>query len=131
MRAIRFFPILPLMLMACHDGTRKMVGDYRLRQTTAPTSGGSVDTTYSLWNTARPENEVAWSGAILRVGWDDQHIVALLAPPKTPYGIKEGWMVIDLSRGTHVAALTDAQLQQQPGVAQIKTVRSDSVWAQM
>ena len=131
MRAIRFLPILSLMLMACHDGARKLVGDYRLRQTTAPATGGGVDTSYFLWNTARPENEVAWSGAILRIGWDAQHIVALLAPPNTPYGIKEGWMVIDLSRGTHVAALTDAQLQQQPGVAQIKTVRSDSVWAQM
>jgi hypothetical protein len=121
--------MLALAVSACDPNSHKIAGNYRLRRTFTKPGVTPSDTQYFLWDTARPENEVGWSGTVMRIGWDADHIVVLRAAPPTPRGVGQGWMVIDAKRGTHSQALTLDELRRQPGVANIATVRVDSAWA--
>ena len=120
-----------LTLGACDPNSRKIAGNYRLRQTSTRSGVTPADTSYFLWDTARPENEVSWSGAVVRVGWDAQHIVVLRASPPTPYGFSAGWMLIDVGQGTHSGIMTAEQLLQRPDIAHITTYRADSAWTKL
>lgn len=120
-----------LAATACGDDSRTVAGDYRLRRghsrtDTARADTARADASYSLWNTARPEDEAGWSGAVLRIGWDVQKIVVLRAPPSSPYGAAAGWMVIDVKSGTRSPILTEAQLRQRADVTRLPIYRADS-----
>lgn len=119
------------VLSACDANSHKVAGDYRLRRVPTPPGVTSIDTSYFLWDTARPENEVGWSGAVVRIGWDAAHIVVLRASPSQTRGFAAGWMVIDVGGGTHSGILTEEQLRQLPAAAHIATYRADSAWAKL
>lgn len=120
-----------LALSACDAHSRKIAGDYHLRQTLTPPGATSTDTSYFLWDTARPENEIGWSGAVVRIGWDADHIVVLRSSPPAREGFGAGWMVVDVGRGAHSGILTEEQVRQQPAIAHIATYRADSAWAKL
>ena len=120
-----------LALSACDPNSHKITGNYRLRQTFTKPGVIPSDTQYFLWDTARPENEVGWSGPVTRIGWDADHIVVLRATPSTPQGFGAGWMVIDAKHGTHSPTLTLDELRRQPGIANIATFRADSAWTRL
>lgn len=107
------------------------VAGFRLRQSYSHQGAGPIDTSYSLWNTARPENEAGWSGKVVRIGWDARRIIVLRAPPSSPYGERGGWMVIDAEHRTQSAVMTLTQLQQRPDLHQINIYRADSAWAKL
>jgi hypothetical protein len=123
--------MLALTVSACDSNSHKIAGNYRLRRTFTKPGVVPSDTQYFLWDTSRPENEVGWSGPVMRIGWDADHIVVFRAAPPTPRGAGEGWMVIDAKRGTHSPALTLDELRRQPGIASIATVRADSAWMRL
>jgi hypothetical protein len=131
MRATALLLMSVLTLTACGDGSRTLAGDYRLRRGYSQPTVGRIDTVYSLWDTARPENEAGWDGAVLRIGWDARKIVVLRGPPSSPYGAAERWMVIDADRGTRSLVLTEAQLRRRTGAAHVPTFGADSAWARL
>lgn len=128
-RALLVVPLLALA--ACDSGSRKLAGDYRLRQGFMRSAAQKIDTVYSLWNTARPENEAGWSGNVVRIGWSGRAIVVLRAAPPTSYGHPAGWTVIDVGSRKESPVLTDAQFQQHRDSAQLTTYRADSAWTRL
>jgi hypothetical protein len=116
--------LVSLSLSACDPGSRSVAGRFRVRQVVT----GS-DTTYLLWDTARPENEVSTNGQLVRLGNDAHKLVALFSTPPSTRGFAAGWTAFDLDGNTHSAVMTDAERLQHPDVAHIATYRADSAWA--
>ena len=120
-----------LTLNACDSNSRRIEGTYRLRRISTHTGVSPSNASYFLWDTARPENEVGWSGAVMRIGWDARYILVLRAAPPTPYGAAAGWMLIDVEHGTPSAIMTAEQIRQRPDIARIATYRADSAWTRL
>jgi hypothetical protein len=116
--------VASLALTACDSGSRAVDGRFRVRQVVA----GS-DTSYFLWDTARPENEVSLNGQLMRVGSDGHKLVAQFAPPPSSHGFAAGWTAFDLDGNTHSAVMTDEERRQHSDVAHVVTYRADSAWA--
>ena len=51
-----------------YPGGRGLVGDFRL----VKEAGGAI---YQLDDTRQPENQLGNQGAVVRIGWDERHIV--------------------------------------------------------
>ena len=113
--AAAFFVVYP--------GGRGLVGDFRLVR--------AGDRTYQLQDTRQPENQLGNQGAVVRIGWDQHHIlVERLASPTrgTPWSNEAGWVIIDLDRDVVSPTMTDGEIQKRPDVASIVTYSPDSAY---
>ena len=119
-----------LGFVACGQGSRPVAGNYRLRQLISAPGVVPADTSYDLWDTARPENETSNSGKVLRLGWNAHTIIVLRSPAPTPYGVPAGWSVIDVDRGKQ-ALLAPSDAAGRAALQHIVVYRSDSAWARL
>ena len=106
-----------------YPGGRGLVGDFRLIR-----EGEGI---YKLMDTRQPENQLGNTGAVVRIGWDQQRIlVELLASPTrgTPWSNEAGWVVIDVDRRIVSPTLTEAEIRQRKDVARIVTYAPDSAY---
>ena len=105
-----------------YPGGRGLIGDYRLVRR---------GDTYQLQDTRQPENQLGNQGAVVRIGWDQAHIVVsrLASPTRgTPWSNQAGWVVIDVD-GDHASnTMTDAELRGRKDIAQIPTYAPDSAY---
>ena len=99
-----------------------MVGDYRLLKFEAGTS-------YYLCVKDRcgGESTGILDGAVLRIGWDDGHLLVLMVGPA-----QQGWRIVDLGSGAVEGPLTDADFAQarkrQPKLEGIETLPVEVAW---
>jgi hypothetical protein len=115
---------IALPFLVAYPGGRRIVGDYRLVR-------DDDKTTYKLDDTAQPENQLANTGAVVRIGWDKQHIlVKRLASPTrgTPWSNEAGWVVIDVDQKKMSPTMTDAELQSRGDVAHLTTYAPESAF---
>jgi hypothetical protein len=106
-----------------YPGGRRLAGDFRLIR--------EGDAIYKLEDTSQPENQLGNTGAVVRIGWDQQHIlVERLASPTqgTPWSHEAGWVVIDLDQRIVSPTLTETELKQRKDVAHIVTYTPDSAY---
>jgi hypothetical protein len=105
-----------------YPGGRGLVGDYRLVR---------VGDSYQLEDTRQPENQLGNRGAVVRIGWDDSHIVVnrLASPARdTPWSNEPGWVVIDVARHATSNVMTDGEIRLRTDMAQIPTYAPDSAY---
>lgn len=106
-----------------YPGGRRLAGDFRLIR-----EGEGI---YKLEDTREPENQLGNTGAVVRIGWDQQHILVerLASPAKgTPWSNEAGWVVIDVDRRIVSPTLTEAEIRQRKDVAHIVTYAPDSAY---
>ena len=115
---------------ACGQRSRGLAGDYRLRQLVSAPAAVTADTSYGLWNTARPENEAGNAGNVLRIGWNAHEIIVLRSAPRSPYGPGAGWSLIDVDHGD-TTLLTAVEAARRVSLERIVVYRADSAWAQL
>lgn len=107
-----------------YPGGRGLVGDFRLVK-------DGDGTSYQLDDTRKPENQLGNQGAVVRIGWDEPHIVVkrLASPTRgTPWSNEAGWAVIDLDRHNVSKTMTDAEIRQRQDVSHIATYSPDSAY---
>lgn len=109
--------------LVVYPGGRRVAGDFRLVK--------EGDSTFKLDDTRKPENQMGAQGAVVRIGWDEHHIVVeRLASPTAglPWSNQAGWVVIDLEGGIVSPTMTDAEVRQRQDVAHIVTYSPDSAY---
>lgn len=109
--------------LVVYPGGRRVAGDFRLVK--------EGDLTFKLNDTKKPENQLGAQGAVVRIGWDEHHIVVeRLASPTAglPWSNEAGWVVIDLEREIVSPTMTEAEVRQRQDVARIVTYRPDSAY---
>jgi hypothetical protein len=115
--------VLAAGFMLVYPGGRRLVGDFRLVR--LPNSS------YKLQDTRQPENQLSNQGDVVRIGWDEHHILVerLESPTRgTPWSHEAGWVIIDLDRGTTSGAITAADVRRRPDIAHIVTYSPDSAY---
>jgi hypothetical protein len=108
--------VLGAGFMGVYPGGRRLVGDFWLIR--------QQDNTYKLQDTRQPENQLSNQGDVIRIGWDQHHMLVkrVESPTRgTPWSHEAGWVVIDLDRGTASPTITDAELRRRPNIAHIVT----------
>ena len=109
--------------LVVYPGGRKVGGDFRLFRQDAGI--------YKLQDTRQPENQMGNQGAVVRIGWDEHHILVqrLASPTKgTPWSNEAGWVMVDLDRKIVSPTMTDAELRQRADLSQIVTYSPDSAY---
>jgi len=109
--------------LVVYPGGRRVAGDFRLVK--------EGDRTFKLGDTRKPENQIGAQGAVVRIGWDEHHIVVeRLASPTggLPWSNQAGWVVIDLEGVLVSPTMTEAQVRQRQDVAHIVTYSPDSAY---
>jgi hypothetical protein len=120
--------------LVVYPGGRRVAGDFRLVK--------AGDHIFKLYDTRKPENQLGAQGGVVRIGWDEHHIVVeRLASPtaalaraqgveisKLPWSNEAGWVVIDLEREIVSPTMTEAEVRQRQDVARIVTYRPDSAY---
>ena len=66
------------------------------------------------------------AGTVTAIGWNDQFILAKRYANFRGDG--DGWMLININRGTMVGPLTDAEIEKDDRVRTIATLGPESAW---
>ena len=115
--------VLIAVFLFAYPGGRRVVGDFRLFR--------QGDGIYKLQDTRQPENQMGNQGAVVRIGWDEHHILVqrLASPTKgTPWSNEAGWVMVDLDRKIVSPTMTDGELRQRADLSQIVTYSPDSAY---